>query len=331
MNSRENWVDWAKTVGIYLVVFGHVFFPTDAYGCEIKNFVYAFHMPLFFFLSGYLFKKKEGFFCFAKKNVKSLIVPYIFFNVLCCLLDLPLISDVQFHKNAVADFLIGGGHSYSGASWFLLSLFFVRLLAYITVERNIWHQFSIFAVSIFVAYLLPFPLYWGIGACFMAYPFFYVGYIFKKYAFFSKKVQWNFCVGCLSLVSLLLLNRIVGPVSIHSLQFGKVPSLYYIEGFVGVIMVSVFCRLVDNYSNVFIGIFSSGSIVIMGLHGSMFFYVNALSRRISPLFADDWSNFFFALIKSAVILVLLYYPIIFLQKHAAMFIGNRSKKIESRV
>ncbi|WP_139258102.1 hypothetical protein [Fibrobacter sp. UWH4] len=67
MNSRESWVDWAKTVGIYLVVFGHAFFPTDGYGCEVKNFVYAFHMPLFFSCLVICLRRKMAFFVSLKK------------------------------------------------------------------------------------------------------------------------------------------------------------------------------------------------------------------------------------------------------------------------
>lgn len=326
MTIRENWVDWAKSIGIYLVVFGHAFYPTEGYGCDVKNFVYAFHMPLFFFLSGYLFKKRDSFFCFLKKNVKSLVVPYIFFNVLCCLMDFLLISDVQFHKKAVEDFLFGGGHSYSGASWFLLSLFFVRLIAFVSLSGKMWLQYVILIMTVVVAYCLPSPLYWGLGACFMAYPFFYVGNVFKRFVLFSKKNVINFFMGCVSLMVVFALNIIMGPVSIHSLQFGEVPALYYVEGFAGIMMVCSLCRLVDKFSNRFVDIFSSGSIVIMGLHGSVFFYVNAVARRFSSAFADDFNNVLFAFVKAAMILFLLYYPTIFLQKHAAMFIGNRSKR-----
>lgn len=60
--KRLNWVDWAKTFGIFLVVFGHSFNPSSSewsWELELLNLIYSFHMPLFFFLSGYLFKVKE--------------------------------------------------------------------------------------------------------------------------------------------------------------------------------------------------------------------------------------------------------------------------------
>jgi len=58
-DRRFNWIDWAKTFGIYLVVLGHAFAPKEGIALEARNFIYTFHMPLFFFLSGFLFKVKE--------------------------------------------------------------------------------------------------------------------------------------------------------------------------------------------------------------------------------------------------------------------------------
>lgn len=47
--QRDAVVDIAKGIGILLVVYGHLKNP-------FNPFIYAFHMPLFFFLSGFLLK-----------------------------------------------------------------------------------------------------------------------------------------------------------------------------------------------------------------------------------------------------------------------------------
>ena len=51
MNRNEN-VSLAKGLGIILMVLGHTGF--SYYG---NGFIYMFHMPLFFFLSGYFLKR----------------------------------------------------------------------------------------------------------------------------------------------------------------------------------------------------------------------------------------------------------------------------------
>lgn len=61
---RNESVQYAKAIGIVLVVIGHSgFWPCD------NPFIYMFHMPLFFFLSGYCFKDDN-----LTKSYKSYII-----------------------------------------------------------------------------------------------------------------------------------------------------------------------------------------------------------------------------------------------------------------
>ena len=45
--ERDYRLDNAKAIGIFLVVFAHVMSTST-----ITNYIYLFHMPLFFFISG---------------------------------------------------------------------------------------------------------------------------------------------------------------------------------------------------------------------------------------------------------------------------------------
>ena len=69
--DRITWIDWAKAAGIVLVVYSHI--P----GAALRNAVFLFHMPLWFILSGYLYKerklKEEACRCFMCLFVPSLI------------------------------------------------------------------------------------------------------------------------------------------------------------------------------------------------------------------------------------------------------------------
>lgn len=53
-NKRIDYLDIAKGIGILSVIIGHTF---DVQ--YLSNFLYSFHMPLFFVLSGYFFKEKD--------------------------------------------------------------------------------------------------------------------------------------------------------------------------------------------------------------------------------------------------------------------------------
>ena len=48
--KESNSLDTARFIGIYLVILGH--FPFDDSNVFFKNVIFAFHMPLFFFISG---------------------------------------------------------------------------------------------------------------------------------------------------------------------------------------------------------------------------------------------------------------------------------------
>lgn len=55
--ERKQWLDYAKCVGILLVLIGH-FGMTPK---NLVNLIYSFHMPLFFVISGYLFREDHRF------------------------------------------------------------------------------------------------------------------------------------------------------------------------------------------------------------------------------------------------------------------------------
>jgi fucose 4-O-acetylase-like acetyltransferase len=67
-SNRISWVDWVKALSIFFVVVGHVgprlFLP----------FVYAFHVPAFFVISGYLYKKS-----WWLQTFLSFTIPVFFF------------------------------------------------------------------------------------------------------------------------------------------------------------------------------------------------------------------------------------------------------------
>lgn len=72
--TRIEYIDILKGFGIILVVLGHVTLNSDLY-----HFIYAFHMPLFFIVSGMFLHDKQG---FIRRQAKSLLIPYLSFGLL---------------------------------------------------------------------------------------------------------------------------------------------------------------------------------------------------------------------------------------------------------
>lgn len=79
IKSRDPRIDSLKGVLIILVVFSHMIFPLIDQSLikTIYLFSYLVHMPLFSFLSGYLYHSRSG-----KAQWHRLLMPYIFFQIL---------------------------------------------------------------------------------------------------------------------------------------------------------------------------------------------------------------------------------------------------------
>lgn len=113
VKERIEWIDWIKGVALVLVIIGHTF-RTSMYDesmaySYIKSFIYAFHMPLFIAISGFLFKmglKKyiaTNTLDFVKTRVGSYMKPLISYAVIIytCFSAVSLVPGVRK--------MIGGG------------------------------------------------------------------------------------------------------------------------------------------------------------------------------------------------------------------------------
>lgn len=79
--SRINWIDSLKLIGMFYIYLGHL--GNDA--GKLYLFVFSFHVPLFFFISGIVFKgsrTKNELLLNTKKSFLSIVVPYIVFSLI---------------------------------------------------------------------------------------------------------------------------------------------------------------------------------------------------------------------------------------------------------
>lgn len=132
MRSHE--LDILKGIGMLLIVLGHV-----AHVRVVHWYVWPFHVPLFFFVSGMLHRPgTKGFWAFFGKRVKSLYVPYVFFFLLTFSYWLLIERHYRSGGHGAGFYLLGlpfgtyeGGHLFfNGVLWFLPCLFVTELLFY---------------------------------------------------------------------------------------------------------------------------------------------------------------------------------------------------------
>lgn len=129
-NIRIDWIDLTKGIAIFLMVCGHTSIPLS-----ISNWIWSFHMPLFFIISGILFNatKYPNFNLFIKKRGKTLIIPYIIFS---------LITLLTIHDQTLKEWLYKGWIN-GCALWFIPVLFFAEIFFLFHYSL---HKFKLFNI-----------------------------------------------------------------------------------------------------------------------------------------------------------------------------------------
>jgi fucose 4-O-acetylase-like acetyltransferase len=129
--KRIEYIDIARGIGILLVVLGHNDFGyVSPFGYKL---IYSFHMPLFFFLSGYFLVTSIPFTDFVKKRFNSLLKPYFF------MIFLIYFFQISFEKMGFSTALQRIVKSFYASTiyidwvqlWFLPHLFVVSIYAFL--------------------------------------------------------------------------------------------------------------------------------------------------------------------------------------------------------
>lgn len=135
--DKTKTLDWmliAKGIGIILVVIGH-FWPASspAYWTELRRIIYTFHMPLFFFLSGWLYQHgKYPYRTLVINKVQRLLYPFVSIAILFFLIKFGAGLFVQLDKPADLDsiytILVNPVKSYMPLLWFVHALFLIFVI-----------------------------------------------------------------------------------------------------------------------------------------------------------------------------------------------------------
>jgi len=115
-NNRIAWIDALKGFGMVLVILGHMTIPDIA-----RRFIFSFHMPLFFFISGYLYRNEFSKRWLARK-IDSLLVPYVVYGMITLIVWI-FVGKTDM-RTGVKTLVSGNG---LGLTWFLTCLFLTEL------------------------------------------------------------------------------------------------------------------------------------------------------------------------------------------------------------
>lgn len=290
MNKRIEWIDAAKGIGICLVVAGHAL-PANATAATV---IWAFHMPLFFFLSGLTAKAwRPGFLPSAWRGLHSLVVPYLVFSALSIVFWTAskgtIASGAAWHT-ALSEMVYGvagpeDGMPYNVPLWFFTCLFCVRLLFYVITAAFNTKALQIAAASLLalIACLYVFPRFysvaWNLDLAPIALIFFLGGYYLKAGASASRTASAGAraFIGLAALVTFILCVALNGRIDMNGRILGN-PVLFYLGAFAGIVMMVGTAR---RYASIrLLGTLGQASIVIFPIH----FLFGLLPYRLFPSF-----------------------------------------------
>ena len=308
---RIAWIDLCKALGIFLVVFAHV--DTTVVS---SVYIFGFHMPLFFFLSGLVFNyEKYTLKTFLKSRINGLIIPYVFFYLITYLYWLVIERNVRplgmSWWQPLIGLLKGTGHytAHNGILWFLPCLFMVETFFYLIciICKNRLIQISLILILTIVGFNIEIMLPWSINVALTSLQFFAIGYGLKRIIVadsFSRKAPLVFYLSGLLYFSFQgICQNKIGLVTANYGNIGEFESAAYLG-------ISMFCSLsILLKNNKFLSKWGEqigrNTIVIFGIHGPLLRILRYLFELLFPSVELE-SNILCSLIVSIICMILLY-------------------------
>lgn len=247
--ERSRYIDFFRGIGITLMIMGHI-----GFGHFFDKWIHGFHMPMFFFVSGFFYNKTNSIVSNVKKNAKKMMIPYCVWGIIHYLIWL-LVDCVKS-----ADACLGPlknlfwnnseGIPIAGAIWFLTAFFWANsiysILDVFFVKKRLLHLI-IFVLAILgcvATSILPFRMPWSMEAAFVGMGFFHVGRLLSGKMKNALETQLKISTIAMAMISFgvcSLLILVNGIVNMRVGNYAVVPMFW--GSAVGIIISSIIiCR-----------------------------------------------------------------------------------------
>lgn len=188
---RIEWADAARGLAILAVVWGHTS------GGQNDRIVYAWHVPIFFLLSGFLYRPKGSFKAYAAHRARQLLVPFVCWVVLVT--GPTAIGEAMKHDGpallARAHVLALAGPLFGGPTtgyWFLPALY-LSLVAYDGLNRLFPRHLALVCVLSYALavlrshYLREWRFEGSVDAALIAIPYIHLGRLAREYGWAERR------------------------------------------------------------------------------------------------------------------------------------------------
>lgn len=268
MGDRIEWIDSARGIGIILVVAGHVFTQPES----IHRIIFTFHMPLFFMISGMVFKAQDWR-KFWKSRFFSLALPYFSFLLLVTVVDIavapvfgrePSLPWFDNPQRAIVQAAFGGEalKGVYGIFWFVTCLFAAQCMAnafLLRQDRGVITMVLAILGALIFSYSAPHILSPGnVLAAPMAFVFLMAGWLYRRFGIIDRTRDAAAAILLVGIGGIFL----VAPMDMKYLDYGT-PALTALAALLashGIFLIAKFLSLP------IMGVLGRASLVVMFLH-----------------------------------------------------------------
>ncbi len=287
--TYEKWIDVAKGIGILLVILGH-----NNFDQSFLTVIHTFNMPLFFFISGYLYhykKYKLNPKYFISQKFKRLVIPYFVTNIiiLCTYLLLSFFKLSSFDSKSSIKHLVGIFYGngaplnpstmftnlLSVPSWFLLGLFCASMILYIIAYFHEKYGLACSSSLCFLIILFGFKiskhmyLPWSFDIACVSMIFMFSGYLINYYRKTQLHISFkNNLYNFFFVLLLFIIISVNGAVDMNTRTYSNL-LFFGIGGLLGTYLTIEFAKRISKREDLLTRVFTyfgKNSIIILLYH-----------------------------------------------------------------
>lgn len=321
---REKWIDVLKGLGMIFVCWGHL----DP-GRFMETHIYSFHMPLFFFISGYLFLRSNyDLNTCIKKKFQGLIKPYLIFAIISLIISLAMkITTIgDFKTNITNFFFLKGTVGWNSPLWFLVVLFICEV-----TYRALYNKFkfSIVNLSIFAIALIGYivqknnlVLPFGIHIVPIGMIFYHIGVLFKKFDMKEVVIKHKSIVCISTLIINILFSYVLNiRISVYHHDYGHF-LFFIIAAISGILFYTTLAIIIQK--NSILEFLGRNTLVILATQ-YILFKAFILIDRVLNLSVIGQDSTFLSLLMT-IFTLLIYYVAIKLYDNLRGYVDSKKHK-----
>ena len=294
MNNRVKYIDIAKGILIIFVLYGHVHWIFGGYKTvndhlylTTRNWMYSFHMPAFFIISGFFMKNSADvpFRRYLLKKARTILLPYfafeIFYRAVFVILGLRTLRDACISLLKL--------EFYAKADWFLLSLFIGSVLYFALrrVESKLpWARYAVMIALAAMLFYRPLNYYvaifWRSGVALL---FLVIGEM--AYTKMDHRFRWQL-LAVLTVLSLVV-NKFNGGIDIYYAKIGN-PFMWLAGSICGTFLIIEMSKIIKSP---LLSCMGRHTLIILGSHDMI---MRVLKRLFHPAFSTRNAMLYFSLV-----------------------------------